>query len=395
MTAFVRVWAGQLISQLGSAMSAFAIAVWSFGRTASIGNLSLLAIAVYVPQIALAPYGGILADRRDRRGVMLATDAGAAITSFVLLGCAWFDKLPVAVAIVLVAAGSACNALQWPAFESATVTLVPTVALDRANGMLELSRGAAQLLAPILGGALLGSFGLTGILLVDVATFGIGIAATLSAHIPPHRDRPGRPRGLGEAWRVIGDRSGLVAMLLLFAATSFTFAVVDVALKPIVLGFGEPWRLGAVLSTVGVGMVAGSVALAAWNGTYRRIGAILAFQLVEGGSLVIAGSHPTFRVLCVAGFAYGVVIPLTFGCARTIWQLAIPAPLQGRVAALRNAVVTIAIPIGYAAATPLAAVLALPVLVLAMGVVTWFAAIATFAFRPYRDLDHLCLERAG
>ena len=325
---------------------------------------------------------------------MLAGDAGAALATCALLACAWADALSIETAVALVAAGSACNALQWPAFESATVALVPPRQLDRANGLVELSRGAAQLGAPILGGALLGAIGLTGILVADVASFAVGLAATFAIRIPPHA-APTRPRDLAAAWRAIGEQTGLVAMLVLFAATSFTFAVVDIALKPVVLAFGEPWQLGAVLSMVGVGMVAGALTLTAWNGPRHRIAAILGFQLAEGGSLVVAGTHPTFGVLCVAAFAYGAVIPLTFGCARTIWQLAIPAELQGRVAALRNATVMIAIPIGYAAAAPLASVLALPDLVIAMGVLTWISAIGAFAFRPYRALDGSGLRGAA
>jgi hypothetical protein len=323
---------------------------------------------------------------------MLAADAGAAATTLALLGCAHAGVLTPLLAIALVALGSSCNALQWPAFESATVSLVPAAQLGRASGMLELSRGAAQLLAPMLGGALLGAVGLTGILALDAASFAFALAALAAVRVPGHAPGGDRDRHLGDAWRFVAAHAGLVAMLVLFAATSFTFAVVDVALKPIVLAAGEPWQLGAVLSMVGVGMVAGSLAMTAWGGPRRRIAAILAFQLVEGGSLVLAGAAPRFGVLCAAAFAYGLVIPLTFGCARTIWQIVIPATAQGRVAALRNTTVTVAIPIGYAAALGLAHVLTLPALVIAMGIVTWLAAIATFAFTPYRELDRLCWD---
>ena len=394
MRTFTIVWASQLVSLLGSATTAFALAVWCYGTSGAIADLSLLAIAVYAPQIALAPYGGTLADRFDRRRVMLAADLGAAAITLVMLGCAWTGALTVVSAALLVAASSACNALQWPALESATVSLVPPAQLARANGMLELSRGAAQLLAPMLGGALVGGLGLAGILALDTASFAIAIGAMLLVRIPRHAEASDRARHLAEAWQVIGEHGGLVAMLVLFAITSFTFAVVDVALKPIALALGAPWQLGAVLSIVGIGMVAGSLALTAWKQARPRVAAILAFQLVEGGSLVFAGAHPTFAMLCVAAFAYGLVIPLTFGCARMIWQLVIPTGLQGRVAALRNATVTLAIPLGYAAATPLAHLLALPSLVIAMGVVTWLAAIATFALPRYRALEQLSLERA-
>src|SRR5262249_55191664 len=158
---FTVLWAGQLVSLLGSATSAFALAVWLYGSSGAIADLSLIAIAMYAPQIAIAPYAGTLADRFDRRRLILAADAGAAAATLAMLACAWAGTLSTATAVALAAAGSACNAIQWPAYESAVVSLVPAAQLGRANGMLELSRGAAQLLAPMLGGVLIGALGIS------------------------------------------------------------------------------------------------------------------------------------------------------------------------------------------------------------------------------------------
>jgi hypothetical protein len=110
--------------------------------------------------------------------------------------------------------------------------------------------------------------------------------------------------------------------------------------------------------------------------------------MVEGGSLIVAGACPSsLPLLCAAAFAYGLVIPLTFGCARTIWQLEVPAELQGRIAALRNAIVVPAIPLGYAIATPLAGVLGSAPVIVWMGILTCAAALATYGWPPYRRLD--------
>lgn len=383
MNRFLLMWTGQLVSSLGSGITAFALAVSIYRHTGHVADLATIAIAVYLPHIIVAPFAGTLADRLDRRRLILVADIGSAIATLLLLAA----TTPT-VAIVLVALSSTCNALQWPAYESAVVALVPPEQLDRANGLVELSRGASQLLAPLVAGSLLSAIGLRGILILDIVSFTIAIGAILSINIPAHRTR--KPRrtfaDLAEAWRLVAQRPGLIAMLVLFAITSFTFAVVDVALKPLVLAIGEPWQLGLVLSTVGVGMVVGSVTMTAWGGPRRRIVAILVFQLIEGGSLVVAGAHPQFGILVAAAFAYGLVIPLTFACARTLWQVTLPADIQGRVSALRNAAVMIAIPVGYAAAIPLASVFALHVLITLMGLVTCAAAVAAYTFRPYREL---------
>jgi DHA3 family macrolide efflux protein-like MFS transporter len=392
---FVAIWIGQLVTLLGSALTSFALAVFLYQQTGDVGDLALIAAAVYLPYVLVAPYGGVLADRHDRRLLMLGADAGAAAVTAVMLWCASSGTLAPWNATLLVALSASCNALQWPAYESAIVALVPKAQLGRASGLCELSRGASQLLAPLVAGALFGGLGLDGIILLDLASFVVGITPLLLVRIPGHEARPARARGLvrglredlGAAWALIARRPGLLAMLALFFVTSFTFAVVELLLKPLVLASATPLELGVVLSAVGVGMVVGSVAMAAWGGPRHKTPWILGFQLVEGGSLIAAGALPSLPSLCVAAFGYGVVIPLTFGCARIIWQVKVPGELQGRVSALRNGIVVLAIPLGYAVASPLASVAGAAPVIVAMGVLTCTAALVAYGFGPYRNIE--------
>jgi MFS family permease len=388
---FAAVWVGQLVSALGSGVTAFALAVWLYRTTGDVVDLALLAGAAYVPHVLVAPYGGVVADRFDRRLVMLAGDAGSALATAALLACSLADTLTPALAIALVGASACANAVQWPAYEAAIATLVAPAELARANGLVELARGAAQLLAPPLAGALYGVLGLPALLALDVASFAAALVPLLAVWFPPHA-RAGASVGswladLRVAWDFVTQRAGLVAMLVLFAITNFTFAVSELVFRPLVLATGDAWQLGVVLAMVGCGMVAGSLVLTWWGGPRRKLAAILGFQLVEGGALVAAGLATGMPARCVAAFAYGVVIPLTFGCARTIWQLAVPAGLQGRVAALRNAAILLAIPIGYAAGAPLASILGPARTLVAMGALTWTAAVATFALADYRRVE--------
>lgn len=416
MRKFSAIWAGQLVSMLGSAATAFALAVFVFQHTGDIAHLAMIAAAAYLPTVLVAPYGGVLADRLDRRRLMIWADVGSALTTAVMLWCVSTGRLGPIEATALVGVSASCNALQWPAFESALVALVPVSDLGRANGMCELSRGLSQLLAPLLAGALFGVIGLRGVIAIDLASFVLGVVPLLLVAVPAHQARASRRSGpwlaeLAEAWRLIARNRGLVAMLGLFAITSFTFAVVELLLKPLVLSFGTPLDLGLVLSSVGVGMVIGSVTMAAWGGPKRRVLAILAFQLIEGSALVAGGARPSLALLLGAAFVYGLVIPLTFGCARTVWQVKVPARLQGRVTALRNAIVVLAIPIGYAVAAPLArlgeawlapegalapslgALIGVgdgrgtALVVIAMGLVTLASAVVVFGYPRYRHLE--------
>jgi MFS transporter, DHA3 family, macrolide efflux protein len=398
VTRFVAIWAGQLVSLLGSALTAFGLAVHIYRRTGDVADLAVIGIAAYAPQILVGPYGGVLADRRDRRRLMLAGDAGAALATAALLGCAAAGRLETWSAALLVALAAACQAMQWPAWEAAIVELVPVHQLARANGLVELARGITQLVAPLAAGVLFGRVGLGGIIAIDLATFAAGAVPLLAIRFPPRRAEARPSRGwlvdLAAAWRFVAARAGLVAMLLLFAGTALTFGVAELLLKPLVLASAEPWALGLVLSMVGGGIVAGAVTMAILGAPARKIATILWLQVAEGIALIAAGLAPSLEALCAAGFAYGAVIPPTFACARFVWQVKVPADLQGRVSALRNVTLLCAVPIGYAIAAPIAALLGTAPAIAAAGAVTAAAAALAYAFAPYRRIER-ALPDAG
>ncbi|HWO20127.1 MAG TPA: MFS transporter [Kofleriaceae bacterium] len=399
MIRFVAIWAGQLISLLGSALTAFGLAVHIYRSTGDTADLAVLGIAAYAPQILVGPYGGVLADRHDRRRLMLAGDAGAALATAALLACAAAGRLETWSAALLVALAAACQAVQWPAWEAAIVELVPVPQLARANGLVELARGITQLVAPLAAGVLFGRVGLGGLIAIDLATFAVGAIPLLALRLPPRRAGAHPPRGwladLAAAWRFVAARAGLVAMLLLFAATALTFGVAELLLRPLVLASAAPWALGLVLSMIGGGIIAGAVAVAALGTPARKIASIWWLQLVEGLALVAAGLAPSLAALCAAGFVYGAVIPPTFACARFVWQVKVPIDLQGRVSALRNVTLLCAVPIGYALAPPLATRLGTAPAIAAMGAVTAAAAAVAYAFAPYRRLERALPDAAA
>jgi len=386
MTRFVAVWLGQLVSLVGSGVTAFALGVWVYETTGDVGELALLAAAAYAPHIVIAPFGGVLADRLSPRLVMLIGDSFAALAAAALVACAHTGVLGPKLAIVLVGLGACASAIQWPAYEVAVVTLVPDTRLGRASGLVELSRGCAQLVAPVIAGALFDVLGLANLLTIDLASFAVALVPLAVVRFPVRTRTPGRP-WLREAWRFVAARRGLAAMLALFATTNFTFGVAELVFRPLVLDDGGAWQLGVVFAAVGSGMVSGALAMAAIGDRIADpIAAIVAFQLVEASALAAAGLAAGLLGRCAAAFAYGVVIPLTFGCARVVWQRLIPYELQGRVAALRNAVLMLAIPIGYAAAPAFVYILAPHVVLVAMAVVTAAAALAAFAYPRYREM---------
>ena len=86
---FIVVWAGQLVSLVGSALTGFALAVWVFQETGSATRLALVLLSTILPGIVLGPLAGALVDRWDRRWAMILSDSGAAVGTLIIGTSGW------------------------------------------------------------------------------------------------------------------------------------------------------------------------------------------------------------------------------------------------------------------------------------------------------------------
>ena len=166
MSIFTTIWLGQTVSQIGSGLTGFALGVWVYQTTGSALQFALIALFSVLPRIALSPLAGGLVDRWSRRWAMIIGDSGAALGTL-MIGLLFFSgQLEVWHIYVAVAISSAFSTLQWPAYAAITPQLVSKENLGRANGMIQLGRGAAEILAPVLAGMLVLVIGVQGIILI-------------------------------------------------------------------------------------------------------------------------------------------------------------------------------------------------------------------------------------
>ncbi|HVR08481.1 MAG TPA: MFS transporter, partial [Thermoanaerobaculia bacterium] len=307
MAGFLLVWAGQVVSTLGSNLTGFALAVWVYQRTGSATRFALIAFATMVPGLLLTPLAGVLVDRWDRRHALILSDAGAGCATLGLVVLIRQGHLEIWEIYLLMAAVSAFGALRWPAFSAATTLMVPSRHLGRASGMTQLGEAAAELTAPALAGVLLGVVGRQGIVLVDFVTYLAAIGTLLLVRVPsPPASAAGTAaRGslLREArfgWLFIRRRPGLLALLLVFAATGIGLGMVQVLLSPMVLAFTSAAVLGRVLTGAGCGMVAGSLVMSAWGGPRRRVAWILGLLALQGTVLLFGGWRPSAPLIALA-----------------------------------------------------------------------------------------------
>jgi MFS transporter, DHA3 family, macrolide efflux protein len=358
MRTFWTVWVGQLVSQVGTAMTGFAMTIWVYQETGSVTRLGLMLLAVNLPGIVLAPTAGVMVDRVNRRVVMLAADSVAGLGSLTLAMLYFSDSLVYWQILVIVAASSAASAFQEPAYRSAIPTIVPKEHLGRANGLSELGPGVGTLLAPAIAGGLLLAVGLGAVLAVDFLTFTVAAATLLVVRFPDVREAGSSRRSIWqefvEGFDYLRERRGLLGFLLIAAGLNFVLTFANVLWIPVFLGFMNEGGLGVTMSLIGGALVVGSIVMGAWGGPKAKVRGMLGLMAVGGVGLIIAGLKPDPIVAVGGSMLLMAVVPIVNGTSQTLWQTKIAPGFQGRVFSTRRMVAQIATPIAFIAAGPVA-----------------------------------------
>lgn len=362
---FLLIWFGQLVSGVGSRLSAFALGIWVLQSTGSTTRFALIFVAMAVPALLVSPLAGALVDRWDRRRVMLGCELLSAASMLTLAALLAFDRLALWHIYAGVGLSSLANAFLAPAYSASIPLLATREQLSRVNGLVQTGAAVAQVAGPLLAGVLVSSISLHGVLLVDAASFLTGAAALALARVPrpPRADAPdaadaaeggGLWREAGEGWRYVRSRGGLLGLLSVFGVNNFLFGIASIAITPLVLSFADPAMLGLQMGLGGAGLLLGGLAMTASGGPTRRIHGVLGCSLLAGLALALHGLAPSMLLVTAAGFALFAMLPVIGACNDSLWQSKVPAALQGRCFAIQRVLSESAMPVGYVLAGPLA-----------------------------------------
>ncbi|GAB4530022.1 MAG: hypothetical protein Tsb0014_12420 [Pleurocapsa sp.] len=348
MRIFLVVWLGQVVSLLGSKLTEFALGFWileqTYQGTGTITQFALTVLFIYLPKVVISPLAGTLVDRWNRRNVMLLSDIGTGIITFLVLLLVSSNNLAVWHIYLAVTISSSLNAFQQPAYIAAISQLVSPKNLSRANGMVQASFAIAKIAAPVIAGLLMKFFGLKVILFADLMTFGVAVVTLTSVKFPDIRRFTKTKKKivnqiLSDAiagWHYIVVRPGLLRLIIFIAISYFTMGMLEVVLWPLLYQPESTEQLGIVLSIGGCGMLLGSVLMSVWQGPKNRVQAIIGFVGLQGAIVLIGGTRISVVVLAVGIFGYLFSQPIIVSCNQAIWQSKVPARLQGRVFALQQ-----------------------------------------------------------
>ena len=336
-------WWGTSLSQLGGQLTVFAVMLQVWELTHSPVWTGCIGLAHAVPMVVLSPFGGALADRVDRRRLVLLTAVGQLLAVAALAGQAVAGVGSVWLVLVLVALQTSFGALGSPARRTFVPRLLPPDQVPAGLALTHVSFQAAMLLGPSIAGLVTAAWGLQVCYAVDAATFLASMYAVF--RLPSLQPEPGDDHDTAAVRRIVAGLRFLMDSPVLrgaFATDLFaTVLAMPIALFPMVnderFG-GSPRTLGLFLTAVAVGGVLASMFSGSFTQSLRPGRVMLGAAALWGLGIAVFGLvdslAPTLLALAVAGAADTVSV-ISRG---TITQLATPDTFRGRISSIEGIV---------------------------------------------------------
>ncbi|GIG41783.1 MFS transporter [Cellulomonas phragmiteti] len=353
---------GQTFSLLGSMLVQYAI-MWHLTLETRSGTvMAVYAVVGFLPQAVVSVFGGVWADRLDRRALVIGADATIAATTLALalLMLSGYDDLWLL--YVAAAIRSAGAGIQTPAVGALLPQIVPADKLMRVNGINATIQSGMMLVAPALAAGLYAWASIEAIFFVDVVTALIGIGLLLLVPVPRlvRSDQQSGVRGyladLADGVRYVAT-TPFVRWVLAMWGVVFVLIVAPSFLTPlmVVRSFGdEVWKLTVNELAFSVGMTLGGVVVAWWGGLRNRVHMVVATTAVFAVLNVGLGLSPNMWVFFGFMFLVGLGVPFFSTPTMTVLQEKVEPERLGRVFGFVGIVMAVAMPLGMAVFGPLA-----------------------------------------
>lgn len=353
---FLILWSSQAVSTLGTAMTNYALIIWVYGHRGTASSITLLSVCAFVPSILFSFIAGTIADRWDKKRVMLSADLFAAVGTITVFALYSTDALQIWHLYLINFLLSFMNAFQNPASYVATSLLVPKKHYVRASGLQALSGSVITILAPAFGSALLAFGGLRVVLMFDLVSFAIAFLILLFfIKLPDIKQTAEVKKELFIKSCTAGicflrERSALLRIILFFAFINFIVKMGSYGMLPaLVLGRtgNNQITLGIVEAAVGIGALVGSIIVTAMKPA-KSCTRVIFFACGISFLLGDVGQSLTHTLPFWIAAAFTSNVPMAFLNANltAVMRTKVPIEMQGRVFSARDTIQYSTIPVG-------------------------------------------------
>lgn len=334
---FMLLWAGELVSAIGSGLTSFGLGVHVFNETGSAASMALVTLLGFLPTLLLSVPAGVLADRHDRRLLMMLGDGLSALGILFILICMANGGAALWQICIGVAVSSVFSSLLEPSYRATITDLLTKEEYSRASGMVSLAGSARYLVSPILAGLLLATHDIQLLLLLDICTFfpTVFAAAVVRRDLETRQTRQSAEQepfmeSLRHGWIAISANRGVLVLLLVSAVLTCFMGAFQILAQPIILDFADSMTLGVGETICACGMLVSSLFLGVKGMERGYVDKLSLSLLAAGAAMVGFGFWENVYPICAFGFLFFATLPFANNCLDCLVRLNIPDELQGR-----------------------------------------------------------------
>jgi len=329
---------GQVISVSGTWMQRLAQA-WLILRLTNNNGfwLGVESGLQFLPMLLFGAWGGVIADRFDKRRLLYGTQTAAGLLALGLGLIVWADAATLGIVFVFSLLLGCTNAIDNPARQTFVLEMVGREELPNAVGLNSVVMNTSRVVGPAVGGILIEAIGLAPCFFINAASYVAVIIALAMMNKRALMPAPLVPKAKGqlrEGFRYVWSEPKVRTPLLMMAVIgtlAFNFQVVIPLMSTKVFGLGAG-GFGALTAVMGFGAVLGGLAAASRRGiSYRRL---LMLTFAMGVAILCAAVAPTLATEVVALFVMGLTTFAFIATANTTLQLTSRPDMRGRVMAL-------------------------------------------------------------
>ncbi len=331
---FLFLWSGELVSAIGSGLTAFGLGVYVFRLTGRVSASALVTLLAFAPSLVLSPVAGVLADRYDRRLLMVLGDGLSALGLGYILLCMFRGGALLWQVCAGVSISAVFSSLLEPAYKATVTDLLTREQYAKASGLVQTAASAKFLISPILAGYLLAVSDIRLLLALDIGTFALTAAATLIVRrgLAPKSAGPQQRflREFREGWTAVSGNRGILALVVLGSGLTFFLGVMQTLAGPMILSFADSSVLGTTLSLSASGMLVTGViiGITSIKSAYRKV---LSVSLFLAGTFMAAfGLRENIALIRLFGFLFFAMLPVANACLDYLLRSNIDNEVQGR-----------------------------------------------------------------
>jgi MFS family permease len=340
---------GQTISQAGNWMTLVTQTLLVLHLTHDGLAVGLLTACQFLPVLLFGAWAGLVADRSDKRRLLIIVQSFAMLQSFALAALAFMPHPPVYGFFVLALAGGFATAFDNPARRSIVVEMVPEDHVPNAVSLNSALMTGSRMVGPVLAGLLISVAGFGWSFLTDAISYIPVIIAYVLVRRSELRAAPVTPRGRGQVRagfryvRRVPELWMSFIMVAIVGTLAYNFQVVVPLFVTQTFG-GNDATFTLLFSTMSAGSVIGALAMA--NRHHISIRSVIAASAAFGAALLLFAGSPTLAIAFPISVLVGAASMTFITSATAIAQLRADPQMRGRVLALQTMVFLGSTPIG-------------------------------------------------